>query len=541
MGFLNYEGLQHFYGKILSRFKTINTQLSEITTTLGGKSDSNHTHNYAGSSSPGGSATSAVKLDTSAGSETNPVYFKDGKPVKTTYSLGKSVPSDAKFTDTTYNEATTSVAGLMSATDKSNLNGVTSNIQTQLDGKVPTSRTVNGKALTGNISLTYSDVGADASGSANTALTNAKSYTDTKISALINGAPSTLDTLKEIADAMAENEDVVKALETSIGTKANASDLTSHTGNTTVHITSTERTNWNDANSKKHTHSNSSVLNATTASYTTALNTKLDGIATGAEVNQNAFSNVTVGSTTIAADSKTDTLTLAAGSNITLTPDATNDKITITATDTVYTHPSYTAKSSGFYKVTVDATGHVSAVANVTKSDITGLGIPSSDTTYSAATTSAAGLMSAADKSKLDGIASGANAYTHPNSGVTAGTYRSVTVNAAGHVTAGSNPTIAVNQGGTGATDAATARTNLGLGTAATYNITIDRNTTGTLLPTEIVVSDLAGKLSRSGGVMEANTNYTTNQVRNTVFVTDDPGANVSSTYANGSIIAVYE
>ena len=67
---------------------------------------------------------------------------------------------------------------------------------------------------------------------------------------------------------------------------------------------------------------------------------KLDGIAAGAEVNQKAFSKVTVGSTTIAADSKTDTLTIAAGDNITLTPDATNDKITISATDTVYTHPS---------------------------------------------------------------------------------------------------------------------------------------------------------------------------------------------------------
>lgn len=63
--------------------------------------------------------------------------------------------------------------------------------------------------------------------------------------------------------------------------------------------------------------------------------TKLNGIATGAEVNQNAFSNVTVGSTTISADNKTDTLTLVAGSNITLTPDATNDKITISSTATV--------------------------------------------------------------------------------------------------------------------------------------------------------------------------------------------------------------
>ena len=38
------------------------------------------------------------------------------------------------------------------------------------------------------------------------------------------------------------------------------------------------------------------------------------------------------------------------------------------------------------------------------------------DTTYSAATTSAAGLMSAADKTKLNGIATGANNYTHPTS-----------------------------------------------------------------------------------------------------------------------------
>lgn len=49
--------------------------------------------------------------------------------------------------------------------------------------------------------------------------------------------------------------------------------------------------------------------------------------------NQKAFSNVTVGSTTIAADTPTDTLTLVAGSNVTITPDATNDKITIAATN----------------------------------------------------------------------------------------------------------------------------------------------------------------------------------------------------------------
>ena len=69
-----------------------------------------------------------------------------------------------------------------------------------------------------------------------------------------------------------------------------------------------------------------------------------------------------------------------------------------------YVHPSYTAKTSGLYKVTVDATGHVSAVAAVTKGDITALGIPGQDTTYPEATTAEAGLMSAADKTKLDGM-----------------------------------------------------------------------------------------------------------------------------------------
>lgn len=67
-----------------------------------------------------------------------------------------------------------------------------------------------------------------------------------------------------------------------------------------------------------------------------------------------------------------------------------------------------------------------------------------------------------AERTKLSGIATGANAYTHPNSGVTAGTYRSVTVNVLGHVTAGTNPVVSVAQGGTGATTATAALTNLG-------------------------------------------------------------------------------
>lgn len=55
-----------------------------------------------------------------------------------------------------------------------------------------------------------------------------------------------------------------------------STDFNAHTGNTTLHITSTERTNWNDANNKKHTHSNKSVLDG----ITSAKVTNWDGVVT---------------------------------------------------------------------------------------------------------------------------------------------------------------------------------------------------------------------------------------------------------------------
>lgn len=71
-----------------------------------------------------------------------------------------------------------------------------------------------------------------------------------------------------------------------------------------------------------------------TNDYTTSEKNKLNGIASGAEVNQNAFSNVKVGNTTIAADTKTDTFEFIAGNGVTLTPDDTNDKLTIAVDNT---------------------------------------------------------------------------------------------------------------------------------------------------------------------------------------------------------------
>lgn len=73
-----------------------------------------------------------------------------------------------------------------------------------------------------------------------------------------------------------------------------------------------------------------------------------------------------------------------------------------------YTHPAHTAHESGLYKVTVDAQGHVSDAEAVTKTDITGLGIPAQDTTYEKATAEADGLMSKEHFSKVEGVAAGA-------------------------------------------------------------------------------------------------------------------------------------
>ena len=87
-------------------------------------------------------------------------------------------------------------------------------------------------------------------------------------------------------------------------------------------------------------------------------------------------------------------------------PSETNGNIKIDGEETtVYTHPTTTAVSAGFKKVGNDDKGHVVLGADVTKQDIVALGIPAQDTTYSNVVAGgASGLMSGADKTKLDGI-----------------------------------------------------------------------------------------------------------------------------------------
>lgn len=269
------------------------------------------------------------------------------------------------------------------------INGTETNVYSHPNSGVTAgtykSVTVNaqGHVTAGSNPTTLSGYGitdAETKSDASNKLAEAKTYADNAVTKvkndLLNGAGTAYDTLKELGDLIDDNVDAIDALETvaagkadkvhghaisditnlqstldgkaasshgthvtysttapvmdgtaSVGSastvarsdhkhptdtsRAAKTDLDTHTGNTTVHITATERTNWNAA----YTHSTSAHA------------------PSNAEKNQNAFSNIAVsGQTTVAADTATDTVTFV-GSNLTITTDATNDKVTFTVAD----------------------------------------------------------------------------------------------------------------------------------------------------------------------------------------------------------------
>lgn len=102
-----------------------------------------------------------------------------------------------------------------------------------------------------------------------------------------------------------------------------------------------------------------------------ALTKRVDGIvATGGEANQDAYSNIKVGSTTLAATSKTDTVEFAGAGLISVAGStAAGKKVTIG-----HSNPTGAAvKAAGFYKFATDAAGHATNLTAVAASDITAL------------------------------------------------------------------------------------------------------------------------------------------------------------------------
>ena len=113
------------------------------------------------------------------------------------------------------------------------------------------------------------------------------------------------------------------------------------------------------------------TLSKTNKTDLEALTKRVDGIvATGGEANQDAYSNIKVGSTTLAATSKTDTVEFSGSKMITVTcSDVAGKKVSV-----IHDTPTGAAvKAAGFYKFATDYAGHATGLTAVAASDITAL------------------------------------------------------------------------------------------------------------------------------------------------------------------------
>ena len=139
------------------------SDIDSLQHSLNEKASSSHTHSYAGSSSIGGAATSANKLNTNAGSAAQPIYFKDGVPVATSYTLEKSVPNNADFSNNkvTNTLATTTkayVTGTTSATTNTGTQVFDTGVYLDTTAGQLTATTFNGTTFKGSGVATLAEV-----------------------------------------------------------------------------------------------------------------------------------------------------------------------------------------------------------------------------------------------------------------------------------------------------------------------------------------------------------------------------------------------
>ena len=317
----------------------------------------------AGTSSFSGSYSDLTNKPTIPTVGNGTVTITQNGITKGTFTMNQSGNTTVELTDnndnTTYSEATTEQSGLMSASDKTKLDGIAEGanktivdsslsststnpvqnkvVNTALSGKIPTSRTVNGKALTSDITLTASDVGADASGSASSALTNAKTYTDTKIANLVGTAPEIMDTLAEVAAAIEAHQEVTDALNAAIGNKV---DKVSGKGLSTNDLTDTLKSNYDAAYSHSQSDHAPSTAQANVIEIVKVNGTALTPSSKAVDITvPTKVSQLTNDSGFNTTDNNTTYSLTKSGSTITLTG-SDGSTTSVTDSDTKYTHPT---------------------------------------------------------------------------------------------------------------------------------------------------------------------------------------------------------
>ena len=193
---------------------------------------------------------------------------------------------------------------LSSKADSSHTHSISNvtNLQSTLDGKVPTSRTINSKPLTANITLSASDVGAAPS----THSHDDRYYTETEMDTKLASKSDTTHN----HDTKYDSKGSAAAVQTNLNTVSDT--LSAHTENTDIHVTTANKSNWNAA----HTHS--------TSAHARTDATKVEDSTTNGNI-----------------------------------------KINGTETN-VYSHPSSGVSAGTYKSVTVNAQGHVTGGSNPT-------------------------------------------------------------------------------------------------------------------------------------------------------------------------------
>lgn len=162
-----------------------------------------------------------------------------------------------------------------------------------------------------------------------------------------------------------------------------------------------------------HSHSNKAVLDATTASYTTAEQTKLKGVSAGAEVNQNAFSTIATGSARYVATAKQSAFLIDGDGGTSVSLDTKTGRLTVSS----HTHDNKAVLdqldeeqwkfiNGAANKAHVhDNKGTLDKITDVGWNTVYGYAHSHDNKSVLDKTTAS---YTAADKKKLDGIAAGA-------------------------------------------------------------------------------------------------------------------------------------
>lgn len=174
-----------------AEFEAVSTAMNALETSIDGKADASHSHDdlyYTETEIDTFLASKASSAHTHAIADVSNLQssLDEKSNIGHTHTVENITDLTATATELNYMSGVTSNVQTQ-LDDKSNIGHThaisdVTNLQSSLDSKVPITRTINSKELNENIVLSASDVGADASGSADAALSSAQTYTDNAVS-----------------------------------------------------------------------------------------------------------------------------------------------------------------------------------------------------------------------------------------------------------------------------------------------------------------------------------------------------------------------